>query len=32
MIVNTTDPIWLYCSQTYDSHCQAGQVMVINPM
>jgi plastocyanin len=26
--INNTDPIWLYCSQA--SHCQDGQVMVIN--
>lgn len=32
MTVNSTDPVWLYCSQTYASHCQAGQVMVINPL
>ena len=28
MKINNTDPIWLYCSQ--GSHCQDGQVMVIN--
>ncbi len=26
--INNTDPIWLYCAQ--GSHCQDGQVMVIN--
>ena len=29
MVVNTTDPIWLYCSQ--GTHCQGGMDMVINP-
>jgi len=29
MRVNTTDPIWLYCSQV--EHCQNGMSMVINP-
>jgi plastocyanin len=29
MMVNNTDPIWLYCSQ--QGHCKSGQVMVINP-
>jgi plastocyanin len=28
MMVNSTDPIWLYCSQ--GEHCQAGMGMVIN--
>lgn len=27
--VNSSDPIWLYCSAP--SHCQSGMVMVINP-
>lgn len=27
--INSTDPIWLYCSQI--SHCQSGMAMVINP-
>ena len=27
--VNSTDPIWFYCTQV--SHCQAGMVGVINP-
>jgi plastocyanin len=29
MMVNSSDPIWLYCSQA--AHCKMGQVMVINP-
>lgn len=29
MRVNTTEPIFLYCSQ--EGHCPAGMVMVINP-
>ncbi|KAL1970119.1 hypothetical protein VTN77DRAFT_6524 [Rasamsonia byssochlamydoides] len=29
--INDTNPIWLYCSQTELSHCQAGMAMVINP-
>ncbi|ERF76099.1 hypothetical protein EPUS_01432 [Endocarpon pusillum Z07020] len=29
MLVNTTDPIWLYCSQ--GTHCQGGMAMVVNP-
>jgi hypothetical protein len=29
--INDTNPIWLYCSQTQGSHCQAGMAMVINP-
>jgi plastocyanin len=28
IMVNSTTPMWLYCSQA--SHCQAGMVMVIN--
>lgn len=28
-MVNSTDPIWFYCS--LDSHCQEGMVGVINP-
>jgi plastocyanin len=27
--VNSTDPLWLYCSQT--GHCQGGMAMVVNP-
>lgn len=27
--VNSTDPIWLYCSRA--QHCQDGMVMVVNP-
>jgi plastocyanin len=27
--VNSSDPIWLYCSAP--GHCQGGMVMVINP-
>lgn len=27
--VNSTDPIWIYCSQL--GHCQGGMVGVINP-
>ena len=30
MMINNTDPIWLDCAQS--SHCQDGQVMVINQM
>lgn len=29
--VNSTDPIWFYCSQTVLTHCQQGMVGVINP-
>ncbi|KAJ5537455.1 cupredoxin [Penicillium frequentans] len=29
LIVNDTNPIWLYCAQI--GHCQAGMVAVINP-
>jgi len=29
--VNSTDPIWFYCSQTLLTHCQQGMVGVINP-
>jgi len=29
MRVNSTAPIWLYCSQV--EHCQLGMAMVINP-
>jgi hypothetical protein len=29
MTVNSTAPIWLYCSQ--GKHCQSGMAMVINP-
>lgn len=29
VVVNTTDPIWLYCSQ--GTHCQGGMAMVVNP-
>ncbi|MCJ1230872.1 hypothetical protein MMC12_007546 [Toensbergia leucococca] len=29
--INDTNPIWLYCSQNIDAHCQAGMAMVINP-
>jgi plastocyanin len=32
MKVNTSDPVWLYCSQTEVDHCKNGQVMVINPL
>lgn len=28
--VNDTRPIWIYCSQTKDSHCQKGMAMVVN--
>jgi plastocyanin len=27
--VNSTDPLWLYCSTT--GHCEAGMAMVVNP-
>jgi len=27
--INSTDPIWIYCSET--AHCQNGMVAVINP-
>ncbi|ESZ90841.1 serine-threonine rich protein [Sclerotinia borealis F-4128] len=31
-LVNTTEPIWLYCAQTLPkSHCQNGMVLGINP-
>lgn len=29
VLVNSTDPLWLYCG--YSRHCQGGQVMVVNP-
>lgn len=33
MKLNTSDPIWLYSSQTLPhDHCKNGQVMVINPL
>jgi hypothetical protein len=28
IMINSTTPIWLYCSQA--KHCQGGMVMVIN--
>lgn len=28
--VNDTNPIWIYCSQPKDSHCQNGMAMVVN--
>ena len=28
-LVNSTDPLWLYCG--VGRHCQGGQVMVVNP-
>jgi len=31
LTINSTDPIWFYCGQTIESHCQAGMVGVINP-
>ena len=27
--LNSTDPVWLYCSAA--EHCKGGQAMVINP-
>ena len=29
VLVNDTEPIWLYC--TFGHHCQDGQVLVVNP-
>ncbi|KIX07837.1 uncharacterized protein Z518_02491 [Rhinocladiella mackenziei CBS 650.93] len=29
IMVNSTDPIWLYCSAT--GHCEGGMAMVVNP-
>jgi len=28
ILINNTNPIWIYCSQV--QHCQKGMVMVIN--
>lgn len=30
--INSTDPIWLYCSQGDHQRCRNGQSMVINPL
>jgi hypothetical protein len=28
--VNDTSPIWIYCGQTVENHCQSGMVAAIN--
>ncbi|PMD40243.1 Cupredoxin [Hyaloscypha variabilis F] len=30
LTVNDTKPIWIYCAQTKESHCQSGMVAAIN--
>ncbi|CAK7209987.1 hypothetical protein SCUCBS95973_000636 [Sporothrix curviconia] len=30
IVVEDTNPIWYYCAQTKDNHCQAGMAGVIN--
>jgi hypothetical protein len=30
ILINDTKPIWIYCGQTANSHCQSGMVAAIN--
>ena len=29
--INSSAPLWFYCSQTALSHCQSGMVFAVNP-